>query len=454
LLRRIEKGSRLTVARKTTLTTLAVVFVCLTIAGVLMLRGIRQAAAQECRDEAILLGRTLAGSFALPLARGEHEAIQGQIDQMAEAPELFQQVLLVVVIDERGRILAHSDPSRFGELWTGTRPSGEEVSVDPSGLAPRVTLRMPIATAVRFGSLELVMSVEGPWQVAQRATFTAVALLIAMLVLLVTVLSVMLRRLLVRPLERLSQAAHHFQAGQRQLGVVPEGPGEFLTLVQAFDGMAQRIYDHTEELERTVQDRTQELSRSNEQLQLVNQHLQVLNQQLEELAVTDGLTGVANRRAFNDRLDLEVERAKRSSQPLSLVMIDLDRFKRLNDTLGHLEGDAALVQLGALLGEKRRAVDLVARYGGEEFMVLLPGTTHEDAMLVAERIRHATEVAPLPGQCTVSAGVATLPVHATDSRSLISAADQALYAAKDHGRNRVVSADGLGSMPAAIGASS
>jgi diguanylate cyclase (GGDEF)-like protein len=264
----------------------------------------------------------------------------------------------------------------------------------------------------------------------------------------------MLRRLLVRPLERLSQAAHHFQAGQRQLGVVPEGPGEFLTLVQAFDGMAQRIYDHTEELERTVQDRTQELSRSNEQLQLVNQHLQVLNQQLEELAVTDGLTGVANRRAFNDRLDLEVERAKRSSQPLSLVMIDLDRFKRLNDTLGHLEGDAALVQLGALLGEKRRAVDLVARYGGEEFMVLLPGTTHEDAMLVAERIRHATEVAPLPGQCTVSAGVATLPVHATDSRSLISAADQALYAAKDHGRNRVVSADGLGSMPAAIGASS
>lgn len=185
-------------------------------------------------------------------------------------------------------------------------------------------------------------------------------------------------------------------------------------------------------LEARVQERTEELERANEQLKAIS--------------LTDGLTQVANRRRFDEKLQAEWLRARRHQSPLSLLLLDIDHFKRVNDELGHLVGDDCLVSLAQLCaGELQRAGDLLARYGGEEFSVLLPSTSEEGAGRVAERLRMAIARTPVyptdggaPVNLTVSIGVATLiPTDGGEPAELIQRADEALYAAKNAGRNRV-----------------
>jgi len=167
---------------------------------------------------------------------------------------------------------------------------------------------------------------------------------------------------------------------------------------------------------------------------------------LQELANHDGLTGIANRRAFDETLKLEWRRTMREVQPLSLLMVDVDRFKHYNDSYGHLAGDECLKKVaGAMSDEMQRASDVVARYGGEEFAVILPNSALDGAIVVAERLRAAVEKLGIVfanselGHVTVSIGVASVTPSATgDSWQLISTADAALYRAKASGRNRAV----------------
>jgi len=163
----------------------------------------------------------------------------------------------------------------------------------------------------------------------------------------------------------------------------------------------------------------------------------------ELLASTDALTGCLNRRALIEKLEQELDRARRYGFPVTILMIDLDRFKAVNDTFGHLVGDAVLRQMGELLRREVRSVDLVARYGGEEFVVLLPNTATDGGASFAERLRvrveqydFSTGLAPLA--LTVSIGVATFPAAPGQTvDNLLAAADQALYRAKHDGRNLV-----------------
>lgn len=166
---------------------------------------------------------------------------------------------------------------------------------------------------------------------------------------------------------------------------------------------------------------------------------------LQELANHDGLTGIANRRSFDDTLRLEWRRTMRDVQPLSLLMVDVDHFKQYNDTYGHIAGDECLKQVAqAMSNQMQRASDVVARYGGEEFSVILPNSSLDGALVVAERIRTAIQTLALPfagsefGRVTVSIGAATvMPSPLIDSWQLISTADAALYDAKGAGRNRI-----------------
>lgn len=165
-----------------------------------------------------------------------------------------------------------------------------------------------------------------------------------------------------------------------------------------------------------------------------------LVEQLEDTAVTDLVTGLPNRRAFDEIFAHEVERSRRTAEPLSLVIADLDYFKTVNDQLGHQAGDDALRRLAVVLEECRRRSDPAMRLGGDEFAILLPNTAECGAHLFAERLRIAVrkEFRNDPVQVTMSFGVATFPLHGEDADSLFHAADLAVYAAKDRGRDRAV----------------
>lgn len=163
--------------------------------------------------------------------------------------------------------------------------------------------------------------------------------------------------------------------------------------------------------------------------------------QVRDFAYRDGLTGVFNRRFFEVRLVGELERAQRYRSPLSLLVIDVDKFKLLNDRYGHQLGDQALRQIAAIFEQQLRKADIVCRYGGDEFAVLLPEIGDEKACAVAERLRGAIaamDVGEVACPVSLSIGVAACPKHAKSGDELVHAADQALYRAKQAGRNRVV----------------
>lgn len=168
---------------------------------------------------------------------------------------------------------------------------------------------------------------------------------------------------------------------------------------------------------------------------------------LEQENITDPLMEIYNRRYLERRLNEEVARANRYGLPLSILMIDIDHFKNINDGFGHQVGDLVLVGLGKLIGDSCRDSDIAARYGGEEIMVIAPNTTAASAVQFAERLRRAVESAALvpadaardnrPVGITVSIGVSELGEHDRDVPAILASADKALYHAKDTGRNRV-----------------
>ncbi|HEX4951629.1 MAG TPA: diguanylate cyclase [Blastocatellia bacterium] len=166
-----------------------------------------------------------------------------------------------------------------------------------------------------------------------------------------------------------------------------------------------------------------------------------LHRKVQEQSVRDGLTGLFNRRYFDESLAIEFERASRYSQPLTLVMLDLDYLKKINDEMGHLAGDLAIKQMGEVLLKQSRRVDIATRYGGEEFIVILPQTPLSGGKTAGEYWRLAINNCFVGShQLSASIGVASFPEHANSPHELIQAADVALYRAKKEGRNRVCAA--------------
>lgn len=194
---------------------------------------------------------------------------------------------------------------------------------------------------------------------------------------------------------------------------------------------AQRDISARKDAERRIEEGARQLA-------LANRELELANERLAALSLTDSLTGLANHRAFHARLGEELTRAKRYGTPLSLLLLDVDRFKSYNDTFGHPAGDEALQKIAVVLQSHARESDLAARHGGEEFAVLLPQTDRAGALCVAETLRTSIEEAVWPLRAvTTSIGVATTGAPHASVRELIEAADEALYRSKSAGRNRV-----------------
>jgi diguanylate cyclase (GGDEF)-like protein len=205
---------------------------------------------------------------------------------------------------------------------------------------------------------------------------------------------------------------------------------------------------HFQELEARVRAMLR-IKRLQDELDQKNRELEVANKRLKKLSITDGLTELFNHRHVHELLRDEFERSHRTEEPLAVVMIDLDRFKAVNDTYGHPTGDVVLYETARILKETAREIDMVGRYGGEEFIAILPNTDEEEAARFAERVRTAVEAHLYRDESneihmTCSSGAASFPAEGVETpEELLKSADEALYLAKESGRNRVVRASQL-----------
>lgn len=244
--------------------------------------------------------------------------------------------------------------------------------------------------------------------------------------LLASLLAWLAARRLSVDLYALVDAASAVEAGQSGADIpTVHSNREVVKLSQALGSMTHRLLSAREAMEDTVRQRTQEL--------------QEANHALDRQARTDVLTGLLNRRGFETQMAFALALARRSGRPLSLITVDVDHFKRVNDTFGHEAGDEVLRRLAQTLQARLRSSDVVARVGGEEFVAMLPDTDLEGAHAIAETLVAAMDEQqdPLVGRVTVSAGVATLRGPEYESTDLMRRADAALYEAKGQGRNRV-----------------
>jgi diguanylate cyclase (GGDEF)-like protein len=206
--------------------------------------------------------------------------------------------------------------------------------------------------------------------------------------------------------------------------------------------IGENIGSNDNEIVKTMSVLNSEISDMARQLKKRNQELKKANETIEKLTRIDPLTGMANRRYFEERFETASSFARRAGQPLTIIMVDLDHFKRVNDTYGHAAGDRVLKAFAECLSVTSREEDLITRYGGEEFLALLPNTRSFQGALFAERVRSALRDMDLLGdgsRITASFGVAEL-VAEDSLDALLKRADDALYQAKENGRDRVVTA--------------
>ncbi len=256
-----------------------------------------------------------------------------------------------------------------------------------------------------------------------------------MIILAFSFLAYKITATIMQPIEALSEGALRVSRGDIDHDIpMRRSNDEIGLLTRAFNDMMRKLRDSQRELE---EDR--------ERLTEQNEELQSANEVLAQLSITDGLTKLHNHRYFQDHLTREIKRLSRTGEDLSMILLDLDDFKKLNDRHGHAAGDEVLVRMARLMNDNVRESDLLARYGGEEFVILTPGTNLEGAVSLAEKIRMSAENSPQIVDDTYRAITVTLSCGVAqfrgDRKLFFREADRALYRAKAMGKNCVVAAE-------------
>jgi diguanylate cyclase (GGDEF)-like protein len=425
-------------------------------AGVLTIRQLEESLLRGVETRARALLSAMSPPCAIAMGEGDFETVDNYLGQASQG-EVAQTLALrhLMILDPRGRVYAHSEPTRFGERPEDPFYARALHSPEPlfrhrrePGQPALLEAAAAISSGVRWGTLVAGFDLarEERQLVAARHRVLLAALGLGGAAALV--LFVLITISVLAPLRRLAETAEALARGERDRRIHLRGRDELAQLGRRFNRMAEELSLQTHGLEAKVRERAAQLIEKNEELSVVNERLAEAVTLLERLAVTDGLTGLYNRRKFEEALLLEVRRNLRRDHPFGLLMMDVDNFKHYNDAHGHPAGDEVLRRLAQVFRQTFRSLDLVARYGGEEFVVLLLETELQGASVAAEKIRAAVEAAEFlhtreqpGGRLTLSVGVAAFPEHGHSPEDVLESADRALYAAKRSGRNRVVTAE-------------
>jgi len=379
---------------------------------------------------------TFLGALAARLDFGE---VQSILDRFS--PGESGEALLV---DREGRLIISSRVSSPELMRTQFTAETTQRLFQDRGIPFEYSdydQHMVVGVARRVPRLDLdvvtqIPRIEAYAQVAQLRNTTF--LIVSALLLGVGLIAYRVGTIIVRPLDRLSEGVRQVAAGDFTVDLPVVGGGEVGELTAVFNDMVSRLRSGREALDNA------------------NDALKKKNEELEKLSVTDSLTGLFNRRQLMEVLEIEGRRTRRHKRPFSVLMLDVDHFKKLNDSHGHLAGDEVLRKLASILSHEIREVDHAARYGGEEFLVMVPETGLEGAAELGERIRARIEnerfvVDGKEIRVTASIGIACCPEKGLSAEALIAQADDALYKAKRRGRNRVVTADGKKTTPPGSG---
>jgi diguanylate cyclase (GGDEF)-like protein len=382
----------------------------------------------------------LAIPAAVAIATHDYTKLDNFVAELERARA--RDILLMVVVDREGRLLATSGTGMVGKEITSFDAAFTEAALrsrdvwfqfGPDPLDPAyVDVSKPIKQGQRWGTLMARFSLERFSMRLDMLAESAIALTVVAAILGWMLAIFVLSRMVLGPTRELAEMATRI--GEGQLGarsLLGDRHDEIGELSQALNVMASKLRVYTSELESAVRERTSELESA--------------NRELEKLATTDGLTGLKNFRFFRATLDFELRRGQRRPHELSLCMVDIDHFKQFNDAFGHPAGDEVLKRVASLLQDNLRSTDVVARYGGEEFAIILLDTAGDDAFVTAQKLAEVVRREPFEGaeqqpggKLTISIGVAAHPDDAGDPNSLIRHADLALYEAKRRGRDRVV----------------
>lgn len=344
------------------------------------------------------------------------------------------------IVDYKGKVIASTDPSI---LWESNIPriypraaAGFEgldtASFDFGQVSICAYRHIYVSPSLGWGLIvrRNVQELQTPIRKGnQLIVFTTI-----IAILLATFVSLIVSRSLTKPLRTLTRLAKEISKGNYAPHKLSNESGEVGELAQAFTEMTQN-------LTKTMED----LKKAKQEAETANQSLQETMRELEHMVDTDRLTGAWNRRYFDSMIERELRRTERYGLPLSLMIFDIDHFKRVNDTYGHDQGDQVLIGVTERVRSQIRSSDALIRWGGEEFILVTSSTTLAGSTALAEKIRiciAATEF-PTVGTVTISIGVAQFR-PGEGKRDWISRADKLLYAAKHNGRNRVVSSTGGG----------
>ena len=353
------------------------------------------------------------------LFSAEYDDLQPYIERVAEDPIVND----AIVVDRHNRVVAASNTTLVGNLWTGYKENSSSIWQ----MSELSNVSGPLGhVAINFSYDELS-------EVHRHAVIKGVGIAITGM-LIIAVVGIVTGFLLTRRLARLTHTAQRIADGDLEANTGISGSDEIAVLGRSFDQMTQKIKTNIVALEK----RELELEQTRDQLELrVHERtaeLATANKELERLALYDELTGLPNRTLLSQRLRYGIFQAKDQSQPLAMLMLDLDYFKEVNDSLGHRIGDELLIQVGHRIHGVLRDKDTVARVGGDEFSLILPNTHGNHTIQIVQRILKSLEppfvIAGNRLSIAASVGVANFPEHGDDANQLMQRADIAMYLAK------------------------